>query len=103
MRRCKHEPVRTCVACRTRRDQRSLVRVVRGPDGKLSIYASRREGGRGAYICPNSECWQKALKSNRLEHSLRSRLTTEDRDALLQYLSLVQESNPNGKISIKQE
>ncbi len=97
MTRPKQAPQRTCVGCGAKKDQRLLVRIVRGPESGL-IIGGGRVSGRGAYICPASECWKRALKGTRLEHCLRSSLTIENRAALLQYLSSLQESEPNGKI-----
>ncbi len=103
MRRPKQDPQRTCVACGARKDQRLLVRIAHGPDASLSVGSSRHKSGRGAYMCPSRECWAKGLKGTRLEHCLRIKLTDENRAALLQYLSTLQESEPNGKIHTKQE
>jgi len=47
--------------------------------------------GRGAYLCPASECWEKGLKGNRLEYALRTKLTSENRQALLEYGKSLQE------------
>lgn len=102
MTRLKKAPQRTCVACGDRRDQRLLVRIVHDRDSGL-IIGGGRGSGRGAYICPNAECWKKALKGNRLEHRLRTHLSDANRAALLQYLSSLQESDCNGKIFTKQE
>ncbi len=102
MTRLKKAPQRMCVACGTRREQKSLVRIVQDPDSGLTI-GGGRSSGRGAYICPNVECWNKALKGNRLEHRLRTTLTAGSRAALLQYMSSLQESDTNGKVFTEQE
>jgi len=47
----RRAPQRTCVACRTTRDKRDLLRVVRAPDGSVSFDASGKAAGRGAYLC----------------------------------------------------
>ncbi len=92
----KKAPQRTCVACGATRDQSELVRIVHGTSAVVSVGASRREQGRGAYICPSKRCWEKALKGTKLEHALRAKLTDEDRAALLQYSSTLKESDTNG-------
>jgi predicted RNA-binding protein YlxR (DUF448 family) len=92
----KKAPQRTCVACGTTRDQAQLIRIAQGTDERLSIGNSGREHGRGAYICPSRQCWEKALKGTRLEHALRAKLTNENRAALLQYSSTLKESDSNG-------
>ena len=63
-------PQRQCMGCRERRDKRELIRVVRGTDGNVSLDFSGKLNGRGAYICPKTECLQKARKSKALERSL---------------------------------
>jgi predicted RNA-binding protein YlxR (DUF448 family) len=92
----RHVPQRMCIACGAKREQARLIRIVRGPEASLSIGASSRENGRGAYICPSRECWEKALRSTRLEHALRAKLTNENRAALLQYSSTLEEHDSNG-------
>jgi predicted RNA-binding protein YlxR (DUF448 family) len=89
-------PQRTCVACGAIRDQAQLVRIVQSANANLSIGNSSRERGRGAYICPSRQCWERALKGTRLEHALRAKLTNENRAALLQYSSTLKESDSNG-------
>jgi len=96
MTQARRDPQRTCVACGAKRDQRHLIRIAQGPEGSLSIGASGRATGRGAYICPSRECWGKALRGTRLEYCLRVRLTNENRAALLQYLSALEEADTNG-------
>ena len=56
--RRSREPLRTCVGCRRVRAKRELVRIVRAPDGLL--VADRDGAGRGAYVCPDQECLERA-------------------------------------------
>ncbi len=92
----KKAPQRTCVACGSTKDQSQLVRVVLGGDTGLSIGSASRAYGRGAYICPDRRCWEKALKGTRLEYALRAKLNDENRAALLQYSGTLKESDTNG-------
>ncbi len=78
-------PQRTCVACRRVRPQRELVRLVRTPGGEIEIDSARKKAGRGAYLCPEPACWEKGLKGNQLEHTLRGRLTPDSRQRLAAY------------------
>lgn len=64
------EPVRTCVACRTRRPQRALVRLRRRPDGVVVPSLGRRTRGRSAYLCPARVCFDQALRRRALERAL---------------------------------
>jgi predicted RNA-binding protein YlxR (DUF448 family) len=54
-------------------------------NGVVEIDPKGKKPGRGAYLCPFSECWEIGLKSNRLEYALRTRLTLENRQTLLEY------------------
>ena len=75
-------PMRTCVACRTERQKRELVRVVRAPDGTLSLDSSGRAAGRGAYLCADGSCWATALKKKSIERALGAPLPAELRARL---------------------
>lgn len=63
------EPVRTCTGCRTRRPQRTLVRLCRRPDGEVQV-ATRARRGRSAYVCPTRTCFDTAVRRRGLERSL---------------------------------
>ena len=69
--RPRHVPTRTCVACRQTNAKRELVRVVRGPDGSVTIDASGKRNGRGAYLCATRECWDSGLKRGILNRALK--------------------------------
>lgn len=79
----KSIPRRTCVACRQVRAKKELVRLVRTRGGEIEIDVEAKKEGRGAYICPNPECWEKALKGEQLEHVLRGNLTRDNREQLV--------------------
>lgn len=64
-----HTPVRTCVGCRRRRPKAELLRLVRRADGRVD--ADRVAAGRGAYVCADPECLERALKPGRLGHAFR--------------------------------
>ena len=66
----KKIPQRQCMGCRERKDKRAMIRVVRGTDGSVSLDFSGKVNGRGAYVCPDLQCLQKAQKSKALERSL---------------------------------
>jgi len=79
----KHIPQRTCVACRKVRAKRELIRLVRTTDGGVEIDAGGKKAGRGAYLCPSQECWTIGLKGGRLERTLRTTLTQDNREQLI--------------------
>lgn len=72
------EPVRTCVACRTRRPQRALVRLRRRSDGVVVPAMGRRTRGRSAYLCPARACFEQALRRRALERALGRPLGRSD-------------------------
>ena len=75
--RPKHQPQRTCIACRGKTVKRGLIRIVRTPEGEVLIDPTGRANGRGAYLCENPDCWQMALKSNSIEHALKVSLDAD--------------------------
>jgi hypothetical protein len=68
-RRGKDGPIRTCLGCRQRRPKAELVRLVRREDGRLAV--DRAGPGRGAYVCADAECAERALRGGRLGAALR--------------------------------
>ena len=78
-------PRRTCVSCRQVKAKRDLIRVVRTPEGKIEIDDTGKKDGRGAYVCPIRDCIDQALKSSRLEHTLKSRISGEESEKLNEY------------------
>ena len=66
----KKIPMRQCVGCREMRPKKELVRVVKSPEGAISLDFRGKAPGRGAYLCPNSECLKRARKSRALERAL---------------------------------
>ena len=78
----RHFPTRTCVACRTERQKREFVRIVRGPDGMVSMDTTGRANGRGAYLCADGSCWATALKKKQIERALSAPLPPELRSQL---------------------
>lgn len=75
-------PIRTCVSCRETSDKRTLVRVVRTPDGHVIVDATGKANGRGAYLCATTECFDKARKKRRLDATLKVGLQDDDYDRL---------------------
>ena len=59
-----------------------MVRLVRTRIGDIEIDTSGKKDGRGAYLCLDWKCWEKALKSKQLEYSLRGNLTQANREQL---------------------
>ena len=68
--------------CRERKAKRELIRVVRCPDGSVNLDFGGKMNGRGAYICPSSDCLKKALRSKALDRSLEVTIPEEVYDRL---------------------
>ncbi len=66
----KKIPQRQCMGCRERKAKKELIRVVRTPEGAVSLDFSGKLNGRGAYLCPDMACLKKAVKSRSLERAL---------------------------------
>ena len=70
-------PMRQCSACRGHFEKRQLLRVVRTPEGTVTVDTWGKVNGRGVYICKNEECLQKAIKSKALSRALEVPVTDE--------------------------
>ena len=80
----RRTPLRTCVACRTERPKRELMRIVRAPDGMVAFDPTGRAAGRGAYLCADPACWPVALKKSSIERALAAPLPADLRNRLEQ-------------------
>ncbi|MEW5988055.1 MAG: YlxR family protein [Chloroflexota bacterium] len=80
--RPKHVPQRTCVVCRQKRDKRRLARVVRTVEGGVVIDPTGKRNGRGAYLCDQAACWDKALIGQALEQALGVVISVAEREAM---------------------
>ena len=78
----KKIPQRQCMGCRERKAKRELIRVVRTPEGEVNLDFGGKMNGRGAYICPQSECLKKAIRSKALDRSLEVTIPEEVYDRL---------------------
>lgn len=83
----KKIPQRMCVACQEMKSKKELVRVVRIPTAEVQIDISGKKSGRGAYVCLNKNCIEKAKKEKRLERVLKEDVPAE---IYIQLLELVE-------------
>lgn len=74
MMKAKKIPMRMCLGCGEMKDKRDMIRVVKSPDGEISLDFTGKKSGRGAYICASSQCLEKARKAKRFEKSLSCRI-----------------------------
>ena len=73
----KKIPMRQCLGCRENKPKRELIRVVRSPDGEISLDFRGKANGRGAYVCPDPACLKKAIRAKALERALDTRIPEE--------------------------
>ncbi len=81
----KHVPQRTCVGCRQVLPKRTLIRVVRTTSG-VQVDPTGKAAGRGAYLHNKRSCWERGLQGA-LAHALKTELTGQDRQSLLEFLA----------------
>ncbi|MBR5560607.1 MAG: YlxR family protein [Clostridia bacterium] len=67
-------PMRMCVGCREMQEKRSLLRIVKSPEGVISFDRVGKAPGRGAYICKSKECLDKAVRQRQLERALETKI-----------------------------
>lgn len=80
---------RTCVACATSGDKATLVRIVRGADGEVSVDPSGRAPGRGAYVCRSQACFDAAMRKHAFDRALRVRLDDAARERLVREFGML--------------
>ena len=89
--RTKHVPQRTCVACRDKEAKRTLTRLVRTTDGPVEIDPTGKRNGRGAYLCSQRSCWERALATPVLARALKTEIDQPARDAMTAHLAALPE------------
>ena len=70
----KKKPMRQCLGCREMKPKRELIRVVRSPEGEISLDFKGKAPGRGAYICPAPACLKQAIKAKALERAFSTQI-----------------------------
>lgn len=78
----KKIPQRMCTGCMEMKPKKELIRVVKNKDNEISIDLHGKKPGRGAYICRNIECLEKAVKTRRLGRNLEAEISNEIYDKL---------------------
>lgn len=79
----KKIPLRQCLGCREMKPKRELLRVVRSPEGEVSLDLRGKANGRGAYVCPNPECLKRAIKTKAISRAFGVELPQAVCDGLL--------------------
>ena len=78
----KKVPLRTCMGCNAKKTKKELIRIVKDKDGKIMVDKTGKLSGRGAYICEDVTCFDKVIKSKRLERTLESSIDKEVYESL---------------------
>ena len=77
----KKVPLRQCLGCREMKPKSELIRVVKSPEGEISLDETGKKPGRGAYVCNNVDCFKRIIKSNALSRAFKAQIpedTIED-------------------------
>lgn len=78
----KKIPMRKCTGCNEMKPKKELIRVVKSPDGEISLDLTGKKSGRGAYICREKACLEKARKAKRIEKSLETAIPDSVYDSM---------------------
>ena len=84
-------PLRKCTGCQEMKSKRELIRVVRSPEGEISIDFTGKKSGRGAYICRDMGCFETARKKHSLERSLKCEISADIYEKLKQEIEALDE------------
>lgn len=86
----KKIPSRLCVGCGEPKEKRSMIRVVKTGEAGICLDDTGRMNGRGAYICKNMQCLERAIRSKGLERSLKTAIPAELVEALKEEMSAIE-------------
>lgn len=75
-------PLRKCLGCEERKEKKNLIRIVKTPDKEIIIDLLGNKNGRGAYVCNNIDCFNKAIETNRIRKSLKTDISKEKLEEL---------------------
>ena len=73
----KNIPQRTCIGCNEKKDKKDFIRIVKDSQNNISIDKTGKANGRGAYICDNIDCLEKAIKNKKIEKSFKMEINDE--------------------------
>lgn len=73
----KKIPMRTCIACRSEKPKKELIRIVKNKENVFAVDRTGKLSGRGAYICDDKACMQKLLKKRLLNHAFEMEVSDE--------------------------
>lgn len=73
----KKIPMRRCNGCNEQKPKKELIRIVKSPEGEISLDLTGKKSGRGAYICHNIDCLRKVRKSRRIDKTFEMTIPDE--------------------------
>ncbi len=73
----KKIPMRQCIGCGQMKSKKDMLRIIKTPEGEITLDATGRKNGRGAYLCYSGDCLDKAIKGKGLERSFQMRIPPE--------------------------
>ena len=79
-------PIRRCTACGKQDAKGTMLRVARSSEGLVAVDPKGKAPGRGAYVCPEAACFEQGVRRGRLEHTLKVKLSPEERAKLFEDL-----------------
>lgn len=82
-------PKRQCIGCGEVKEKRELIRILRTPEEEIILDATGRKNGRGAYLCHNSQCLEKAFKSKALDRAFKTAVPKEVYERLREELTAI--------------
>ncbi len=82
----KKIPERKCMGCNEKKPKKELIRVVRVPEGTVELDTIGKKSGRGAYICKSVGCFEKAVKTKRLERCLETQISSDVYEQIKKHL-----------------
>ena len=88
----KKIPLRQCIGCGEMKSKKELLRVLRTEDQGIILDTTGRKNGRGAYICPDPECMERARKSRGLDRAFKMPVPDEIYDSLTKEIELFEEN-----------
>ncbi|MBE6826892.1 MAG: YlxR family protein [Ruminococcus sp.] len=79
--------MRMCIGCGEMKPKKELIRAVKSPEGEISLDFTGKKSGRGAYLCQNAACLEKAQKGHKLEKSFSCKVAPEVYEVMMHALS----------------
>ena len=83
----RKEPMRKCIGCGEMKNKKTLIRVLRTPEETYLLDATGKKNGRGAYVCRDAQCLERAIRPKGLERSFQAAIPAEVYDSLRKELS----------------